>query len=87
MVDRIGKWIDSVRTFAGKPDREPPVAQLGGVIFVKVRIGGDRTTAAHMSKMTDIANLLPGKCFATATTELIGFSEAAEASVPVWAHG
>lgn len=84
-VDRIGKWIDSARTFTGKDDKLPPVAQLGGVVFVKVRIGGDRTTVAHASKMAEIASLLPGKCFATATTELIGFSEAAEASVPVWA--
>ena len=39
-----------------------------------------------MSKMAEIDQLLgTGKCFGDHTTELIGYSEAAEASVPVWA--
>ena len=84
-VDRIGKLIESARTFAGKVDKNRPIAQLGGVVFVKVRIGGSRTTIAHMSKMAEIGTLLPKMCFDTHTTELIGYSEAAEASVPVWA--
>lgn len=85
-VDRIGKLIDSARTFAGKESNRDPVAALGGVIFVKVRTGGTRTTVAHASKMSEIEGRLPGMCFQAHTTELIGYSEAAEASVPVWAH-
>jgi len=84
-VDRIGKLIESARTFAGRDDKSHPVARLGGVIFVKVRLGGSMTTIAHTSKMAEINGLLPKMCFDTHTTELIGYSEAAEASVPVWA--
>ena len=62
------------------------VAKLGGIVFVKVRIGGSRVTVAHQSKMKEVAQLLgAGACFDDHTTELIGYSEAAEASVPVWA--
>jgi chromosome partitioning protein len=84
-VDRIGKLIESARTFAARTGNDHVVAQLGGVIFVKVRIGGMMTTHAHSSKMAEIAGLLPKMCFDAHTTELIGYSEAAEASVPVWA--
>lgn len=84
-VTRIGKLIESARTFAGRDSHNRPVASLGGVIFVKVRLGGTITTVAHTSKMAEIAGRLPNMCFDAHTTELIGYSEAAEASVPVWA--
>lgn len=86
-VLRIGKLVESARTFAGQAasDRSA-VAQLGGIVFVKVRIGGSRVTIAHQSKMQEINRMLgQGVCFEDHTTELIGYSEAAEASVPVWA--
>lgn len=86
-VERIGKLVESAYTFAGQqPPSKQMVARLGGVVFVKVRIGGSRLTIAHQSKMREI-ELLLGKasCFSDHTTELIGYSEAAEASVPVWA--
>lgn len=86
-VQRIGKLVESAYTFSGElPARPELVAQLGGVVFVKVRIGGTRLTVAHDSKMDEIAQLLGGGvCFPEHTTELIGYSEAAEASVPIWA--
>ena len=86
-VERIGKIVESAYTFAGeKPPGKQVVARLGGVVFVKVRIGGSRVTNAHASKMGEIERLLgSGTCFPGHTTELIGYSEAAEASVPVWA--
>jgi chromosome partitioning protein len=84
-VERIGKLIESAQTFANNKTHRT-VAKLGGVVFVKVRIGGSRLTVAHQAKMTEV-RALPWKpaCFATFTTELIGYSEAAEASLPVWA--
>ncbi len=84
-VGQIGKRIESARTFAGHDESESHVAQLGGIVFVKVRVGGDRLTLAHTSKMSGIAKDFPGKCFERHTTELIGYSEAAAESVPVWA--
>lgn len=86
-VDRIGKLMESAYTFAGEPLPKRLIARLGGVIFVKVRIGGSRLTIAHQTKMADVAGLLGARaCFERHTTELIGYSEAAAASVPIWAH-
>ncbi|MBI4547860.1 MAG: ParA family protein [Ignavibacteriae bacterium] len=61
-------------------------AKLGGIIFVKVRIGGMVLTNTHESIMTQVGSTHPGLCFETFTTELIGYGEAAEAAVPVWEH-
>jgi chromosome partitioning protein len=84
-VEKIGKLIGSAQTFAGGKANYS-VAQPGGVIFVKVRLGGSRLTVAHQDKMAEVRVMLgPGKCFKQFTTELIGYSEAAAASVPVWA--
>ncbi len=86
-VDRIGKLMESAYTFAAEAPPPRTIAAFGGVIFVKVRIGGSRLTLAHQAKMTEVVGLLgPGSCFERHTTELIGYSEAAEASVPIWAH-
>lgn len=85
-VERIGKLMMSAYTFAGEDVPKRTVAQLGGIIFVKVRIGGSHLTNTHESKMAEIEQILgDGTCFPDHTTELIGYSEAAEASVPVWA--
>jgi len=85
-VQRIGKLVESAHTFSGQQQPKRVVAELGGIVFVKVRIGGSRVTVAHSSKMREIDLLLgQGVCFKDHTTELIGYSEAAEASVPVWA--
>lgn len=85
-VERIGKLVESAKTFAGQATKTQSVAALGGVIFVKVRIGGTLTTVTHQSKMAEVRGLVgAAKCFGVHTTELIGYSEAAEASVPVWA--
>jgi chromosome partitioning protein len=83
-VDKIGKLIRSATTFAGDDDKLH-LASLGGVIFVKVRIGGSLLTNTHAAKMSEVERLLgAGSCFKTHTTELIGYSEAAENTVPVW---
>lgn len=85
-VDKIDKMLGSARTFAGETEAHPAVARLGGVIFVKVRLGGSRITIVHQDKMREVPTILGPVCFEQHTTELIGYSEAAEASVPVWAH-
>lgn len=86
-VDKISKLLDSARTLAGATDSHLIVARPGGIIFVKVRIGGSLITAAHQSKMLEVCrDMKDSPCFRDHTTELIGYSEAAEASVPVWAH-
>ncbi len=85
-VGRIGELLSSAKTFAGDSSPKPPVAKLGGVIFVKVRIGGSLITNVHYNKMEEIGRHLGQEaCFQDYTTELIGYSEAAENSVPVWA--
>lgn len=44
-------------------------------------------TAAHTENMTDIRGKFGDEVVVSqTTTELIGYSEAAEAMVPVWAH-
>src|SRR5262249_18421476 len=82
------KMLTSAETFASDVRRNRKFVQLGGVIFVKVRIGGTMLTVTHQGKMADVASLVgKDKCFSDYTTELIGYSEAAENSVPVWEHG
>jgi chromosome partitioning protein len=84
-VNRMGELIVSAHTFGGRAKPTHPIAELGGVIFVKVRIGGSMITNTHFSTMKQVERLLgTGSCFSTHTTELIGFSEAAENSLPVW---
>ena len=86
-VDNIAELVGSAQTFAGSTDSPIKVADRGGVIFVKVRIGGSRITTTHSAIMEDLNNALGrGACFSTHTTELIGYGEAAEFSIPVWMH-
>ena len=86
-VNKIGKMMESAHTFCGDSSPASCVAKLGGVIFVKVRIGGSLITNTHESMMTQVKNLLGEQmCFHHHTTELIGYGEAAEHSVPVWHH-
>lgn len=60
-------------------------AEFGGVVFVKVRLGGTRITNVHASTMAEVREQVgESKCFETFTTELIGYGEAAEYAVPVW---
>ena len=86
-VERIGELVDSAAVLAGRPADKHRVAQLGAVLFVRVRIGGAMRTIAHASKMEEVRSQLgAAKCFDTHTTELIGYTEAAENSLPIWLH-
>ena len=86
-VREIGEKISAARTFAAQDDNRT-VAELGAIVFVKVRLGGQRITTTHADTMQSIANAqyANGKVVPTYTTELIGYSEAAENRVPVWEH-
>lgn len=83
-VEKIGNRLNQVANFAGG---HLDVAKLGGIVFVRVRVGGTLLTNVHARIMSEVERAF-GKdaCFDTYTTELIGYSEAAENQVPVWSH-
>ena len=80
----MDRMLKSAATLAGRG--EAGYAELGGILFVRVRIGGQVTTNAHADKMAEVRSEFEGKCFDTHTTELIGYTEAAANSLPVWLH-
>ena len=86
-VGDIGGRIANVLPLAGQ-DSVRPVADLGAIVFVKVRLGGSRITTTHSNTMNSIAlePFAQNKVVQKYTTELIGYSEAAENRVPVWEH-
>jgi len=88
-VNKIGKLINKVNSITDENTRNKKVAEVDGIIFVKVRIGGGMITNTHISTMSTVRNFSIEKfnrdiCFLQYTTELIGFSEAAENQLPVW---
>ena len=83
-VGEIGGKVENVAALAGKPANAYSVAEFGAILFVRVRIGGDLVTNAHADTMDSIRS--EHRCFRTHTTELIGYTEAATNSVPVWFH-
>ena len=80
----MDEMLKNVATLAGQ--RQPDYAELGGILFVRVRIGGQVMTNAHADKMAEVRSMFEDKCFDTHTTELIGYTEAASNSLPVWLH-
>jgi chromosome partitioning protein len=83
-VRHIGKFVQSAQAFAGDTTNAG-VADIGGIIFVRVRLGGTRITVVHQNTMRDVQSQQgSGLCFPNYTTELIGYGEAAEQSLPVW---
>ena len=84
---RIKELMDSAATLAGEKASRKTFASFGAVLFVRVRIGGAMLTTAHADKMEEVRNFLGAdKCFKDHTTELIGYTEAAENSLPIWLH-
>ena len=83
-VKDIDHLMRNALIMAGRQEGRNLVAKFGAVLFVRVRIGGSRLTTAHENRMGTIQSEL--ECFDTHTTELIGFTEAAENSMPVWLH-
>lgn len=86
-VNRIGQDITAAHTLAGQ-DIGRPISDLGAIVFVKVRLGGSRITTTHSDTMAAIYSeaYAQQKVVSKYTTELIGYSEAAENRLPVWEH-
>lgn len=85
-VKEIGRDIAVAQPLAGEDGQS--VAALGGIVFVKVRLGGSmitNTRSVTMRSIMDDADI-GAKVVQKWTTELIGYSEAAQARVPVWEH-
>lgn len=81
-VGEIRRKVVDVANLAGAEGLT--VAELGGIIFVKNRIGGSMITQQHSQHIADLRRDFPQDCFEDSTTELIGYSEAAERRLPVW---
>lgn len=82
-VEKIGKAVSKAENWAkSKPDLRSPA--LGAIVFVKVRIGGERTTIQHSEHMKEIRELYGDRALQTHTTEMIGYSEAAAGRLPIW---
>ena len=85
--EEIGELVTHAAALTRQERRKYRFAEFGAALFVKVRIGGTRVTNAHEDKMDEVMGMLgKDKCFKTYTTELIGYTEAAENSLPVWHH-
>ena len=85
-IKTMGERISRAQVLAGVSDA-PGMANLGAIVFVKVRSGGNMITNTHQDTMAKIeSGAFPDKVIAKYTTELIGYSEAAENQVPVWEH-
>jgi len=88
LIQKANKIGDLVKLASGLVEEKKKinnVAEFGSVLFVRARIGGDMLTSAHSEKMEEIRrNLGESLCFKTHTTELIGYTEAAIHSLPVW---
>lgn len=84
----MGDHISRVLTLSGL-DNTHTVARLGAIVFVKVRIGGNMITNTHETTIRSIASedFATDRVVRTYTTELIGYSEAAQNRIPVWEHG
>ena len=83
-ADEIGDLVLQAVRLAGKSEESYRPAQFAAILFVRVRIGGQMTTNAHEGIMETVRAQFT--CFDTHTTELIGYTEAAENSIPVWFH-
>ena len=86
-VRRIGDNISAASTFAAQANGRS-IADMGAIVFVKVRLGGSRITTTHSDTMSAISSQVyaQNKVVHKYTTELIGYSEAAENRLPVWEH-
>lgn len=81
-IEQIGKRVNQISATAG--ERKTKIASLGGIIFVKVRIGGQLITKQHQQNIDRIKEQFKNIVFDNYTTEMIGYSEAAENRLPIW---
>lgn len=85
-IQGFGNRMAMVQPLAGL-NSDHSIATLGAILFVKVRSGGEMITVTHGTNMANIrARFGEDKVISVHTNELIGYSEAAENRVPVWAY-
>jgi chromosome partitioning protein len=81
----INKRVAAAQVFLGKTFGLDSVAELGGIVFVKVRVSSHGVINHFEQKMSEIGRDFKGLCFPAYTTEMVGYSEASEQRLPVWA--
>ncbi|MCI0387406.1 MAG: hypothetical protein MOB07_01375 [Acidobacteria bacterium] len=79
--------MEAAQVFLGRSFGLDSVAELGGIVFVKVRVSPHGVINLFEQKMSEIGRDFRGKCFPEYTTEMVGYSEASEQRRPVWACG
>ena len=82
VAEFFNSLLEAAQNFA-RGRSSTKVADIGGIVFVRVRLGGNRITNVHRDTIAQV-QAEQGICFQHHTTELIGFGEAAEQSLPVW---
>lgn len=83
-IQEIRKRSDAAQTFLGKSYGLTAIANLGGVVFVKVRHSAHGILPSFKERMNNIERSSPGVSFNGYTTELVGYNLAAEQNRPVW---
>ena len=81
-IHEINEKVSHIANLAGV--RDVKFAEIRGIIFVKVRVGGTIITRQHTAQMRFMKEKYPVLCFEAFTTEMIGYSEAAESQLPIW---
>jgi len=84
-IIRINSRMEAAQVFLGRMFGMDSVAALGGIVFVKVRESAQGIVHLFDQKMSEIRREFNGKCFPAYTTEMVGYSEASERRLPVWA--
>jgi chromosome partitioning protein len=84
-IGRINKRLAAAQVFLGRTFGLDSVAELGGIVFVKVRESAHGVINLFEQKMLEVGRDFNGKCFPAYTTEMIGYCEASERRLPVWA--
>jgi chromosome partitioning protein len=86
-IKSINSRVEAAQVFLGKTFGLYTIADLGGIVFVKVRESAYGVINLFGQKMAEINRDFNGKCFPQHTTELVGYSEASERRRPVWDCG
>jgi chromosome partitioning protein len=84
LEERVSKLNNDLSHAAAIVGTRLAKPKLGGIIFVRVRLGGSVITNVHARKMSELLQRYSGKVFERYTTEGIGYSEAAEVALPVF---
>lgn len=84
LEERVNKLNNDLSHASAIVNQRLAASKLGGIIFVRVRMGGTAITGVHSRKIAELSRRYRGKVFENYTTEGIGYSEAAEVALPVF---